>query len=174
MTVNHFVIRKGFIKKAVLWAMTGVCFVSIFLLSNQPAESSDHLSKSVAERGSEVASQVAPSASRTQPVSKFFTNKFVREAAHIIIFFLMALFLTFSLKAQNVKHPYILSAIICILYAVIDETYQGIFVDGRSFGFMDIIRDWCGSLSAILIVGVPCFVNYIKNKRERKTEVEDV
>lgn len=159
-------VREGFIKKALLWTMTFVCFISIFLLSSQPADSSNSLSKSIVEKSSQAAGHLAPSASKTPLAQKVFTNKFFRDAAHICLFSLLALFLMLSLRAQKIRFPLVLSGAVSVLYGVIDETYQSCFIDGRSFEVVDLIKDWAGSLTVIVIFTVMVYMlKYRKEKR---------
>ncbi len=168
-------VREGFIKKALLWTMTSVCFVSIFLLSSQPADSSNSLSRSLVEKSSQAAGQLAPSASKTPLAKRVFTNKFFRDAAHVVLFSLLALFIILSLRAQKIRLPFVISGAVCVLYAIVDETYQSRFVDGRSFEFVDLIKDWAGSLTVIAIFSVTVYMlKYRKEKREIKKEVENV
>ncbi|OQA50079.1 MAG: VanZ like family protein [Firmicutes bacterium ADurb.Bin300] len=160
--------KKKRFKKIVLWMMTVICFITIFILSSQPAENSNSLSKGIVDKSSEVARQIAPSASETPLAKKIFTNKFFREAAHVIIFSFLALFLTLSLREQQVKLSFVLSGLICVLYAILDEAYQSYFIVGRDFEFVDLIKDWCGSIIVVLIVATA--VHIAENMKRKKKE----
>ncbi len=161
--------KRMYIKRIALWTMTIICVITIFILSSQPAQNSNSLSEGIVDKSSKVVQQIAPSASDTLFAKRIFTNKFFREAAHVIVFSFLALFLTLSLRELSVKFSFVLSGIICILFAVLDEAYQKFFVDGRGFQFVDLIKDWCGSLIVVLIVATAISITENKKKR-KKTE----
>jgi hypothetical protein len=72
---------------------------------------------------------------------------------HLGIFFMFSFFLYLTINHKNKsKTKYILlTLIISIIYAILDETHQ-LFVPGRVFSIKDILIDSLGSLSSIIIL----------------------
>ena len=134
-------------KRIVCWLLMAVCLTGIFLLSSQPGEVSNNLSTGIIEKGT----QIAPGVQEKPNIRWWRVNAYFRGIAHIVVFSLLALFLTLALTTQNIRHPYLTAAVFCILYAGFDELYQGYWIIGRGMEFMDILRDWCGSLPVILL-----------------------
>lgn len=69
----------------------------------------------------------------------------IRKLAHFLEFFILGFFLV---KGFNYKIIYLL--IIVLLVAITDESIQ-IFVNGRAFQITDIIIDFIGGLTSILL-----------------------
>lgn len=69
----------------------------------------------------------------------------IRKLAHFLEFFILGFFL---IKGFNYKIIYLL--IIVLLVAITDESIQ-IFVNGRAFQITDIIIDFIGGLTSILL-----------------------
>lgn len=72
----------------------------------------------------------------------------IRKLAHFSEYFILGILVCNTIKQHN-KKTYI-AIIICILYALSDETHQ-IFVSGREFKLLDIFVDSVGSLLGILV-----------------------
>ena len=83
----------------------------------------------------------------------------VRKMAHASVFFILAIFVFLLLKSYNIKNIYIISFLICLLYAISDEVHQ-IFVSERSAGVLDVIIDSSGSLVALF------FINLISRRKK--------
>ena len=59
----------------------------------------------------------------------------------------------------KINHKLLLSMVICIIYASLDETHQ-LFVYGRTAQVLDVLIDSVGSLISMLIIKV------IKNRKK--------
>lgn len=91
----------------------------------------------------------------------------VRKTAHFSLYFilgLLAFLSTVSYFSLPLAARTLISAGICLLYAVSDEIHQH-FVPGRSCELRDVAIDFCGSALALLIAFL-CF-RLINNKRKR-------
>lgn len=76
----------------------------------------------------------------------------ISRAYHIIVFFLLSIFLFASIKANNKLQTkqILLVVIIASLYALTDEIHQ-IFTPFRSCTFEDFMTDFFGIASAIIL-----------------------
>ena len=81
----------------------------------------------------------------------------VRECAHVSEFFILGILVINLVSKYNVKHIYLISFIICVLYASSDEFHQ-LFVPGRSGQVTDIFIDMIGVVLGLLLVFlIRCF-----------------
>lgn len=86
----------------------------------------------------------------------------VRKTAHFSIYGVLGFlsFLTFvSYRRLRLILRFLLSAAVCLIYAVSDEIHQ-FFVPGRSCELRDVCIDFCGALLAITVSML--FSRYIK------------
>lgn len=84
---------------------------------------------------------------------KLLLNYPVRKLAHFSIYFLLGVFVYGIFSCTKVKYKLILSMIICVIYASLDETHQ-LFVYGRTAQALDILIDSVGSLISLLLIKV--------------------
>lgn len=90
----------------------------------------------------------------TQKKVKQVTNKLnlpLRKVAHASEYLVFALLIINALKQSNIKKTYIITIIICFLYACTDEYHQT-FIDGRTGQFVDVLIDTSGSIIGCLLV----------------------
>lgn len=93
-------------------------------------------------------------------------NLVIRKFGHFAEFLVLGILMYLTGEHYIRLHKNIISIILCLLVAMIDEFLQ-MFVDGRSSQVMDVIIDGCGSVIGVLfvyIVGkiweswiIPCF-----------------
>ena len=91
---------------------------------------------------------------------------YVRKAAHMTEYFLLALSLQLPLtawlsKVLNWKKRIVTGAVVTVLLAALDEFHQS-FVPGRSGNFIDVCIDSIGILSATILL---CVISFSKRKR---------
>ena len=84
----------------------------------------------------------------------------VRKCAHVSEFFILGILVINLVSKYNVKHIYLISFIICVLYASSDEFHQ-LFVPGRSGQVTDIFIDTIGTIFSLLVM-------YLFNKFRKK------
>ena len=81
----------------------------------------------------------------------------VRKCAHVSEFFILGILVINLVSKYNVKHIYLISFIICVLYASSDEFHQ-LFVPGRSGQVTDVLIDLIGVVLGLLLVFlIRCF-----------------
>lgn len=81
----------------------------------------------------------------------------IRKCAHVSEFFILGILVINLVSKYNVKHIYLISFIICVLYSSSDEFHQ-LFVPGRSGQVTDIFIDMIGVVLGLLLVFlIRCF-----------------
>ena len=85
----------------------------------------------------------------------------VRKCAHVSEFFILGILVINLVNKYNVKHIYLISFIICVLYASSDEFHQ-LFVPGRSGQVTDVLIDLIG---VVLGLSIYCLIKYFKSLR---------
>ena len=149
--------------RTVLWLLTVVCAAAILSLSLQPASGSSALSSGLTHRV-----LCWFSAYRGLPFDEQArllgqVQMLVREAAHIAEFMLLST-LASSLAVSYVGRRfwrYSLAA--TVVFALLDESVQGLFADGRAFQFIDLAKDWLGCALGAVAVGL-----YVRKKKEKR------
>lgn len=124
--------------------------IAIFLFSAQPAEYSAELSGNV---GSIVEKLLSYLKWFLSDGAIIWVKNHIRKIAHFIGYsflggFLLGAFLNTIIKKLKVK--IFLSAIIGLIYSMTDEFHQ-LFVRGRSGQISDVILDFCGVSTGIII-----------------------
>ena len=76
----------------------------------------------------------------------------VRSAAHIALFFVLGIFVCATLYEYKAPKAFLFAFALCVLYALFDEIYQEALGRGRTFEFVDLLKDWGGSLLGIGII----------------------
>ena len=97
---------------------------------------------------------------------------YVRKAAHMTEYFLLAIAISFPLYVYGVRGIWlmILAGIVCVGFAGLDEYHQS-FVGGRTPAVKDVCIDSTGALIGILLVQAFCWSvlnNPNKKKKKRK------
>ena len=82
----------------------------------------------------------------------------IRKLAHYSIYLLLGIFIYNIFLLTGVKHKVLLSVLVCMIYAITDETHQ-LFVSGRTGQVLDVFIDTIGSLTSILLI------KFIKRKK---------
>ena len=74
----------------------------------------------------------------------------IRKLAHITEYFILGILMINCLKDYKIKHIFIVSILLSILYSCTDEIHQ-LFVSGRSGSIIDVLIDSIGIILGILI-----------------------
>ena len=85
----------------------------------------------------------------------------IRKCAHVSEFFILGILVINLISKYNVKYSYLISFIVCVLYASSDEFHQ-LFVPGRSGQVTDIFIDMIG---VVLGLSIYCLIKYFKSLR---------
>lgn len=146
-------------KKITFWTATILWMWVIFAFSAQPAVQSDEVSMGVVEKIIEFIRnlKIIPVFSwlSTDSVADFVgnMNHYVRKTAHFTAFAILGI-MTYNLIASydvNRKKVVLYAALICLVYAISDETHQ-LFVPGRAGQIRDVFIDFSGSMTSLGII----------------------
>ncbi|MEG1576903.1 MAG: VanZ family protein [Clostridium sp.] len=134
------------IRKRILWLLILCCFLGLFFLSSQPAPKSARASEIIAEhivRWSPSYRELPP---KKQKIELSRVNELVRDSGHVIVFLVIAILLSLLLRMYCVRNSFLITMILCMLCAIFDEFHQDLFTPGRGYEFIDLVKDFCGSL----------------------------
>lgn len=110
----------------------------IFYFSSQTAIQSNGLSMGITEKVIDKAGSLA-----TDAVGIMKLDEVIRSLAHGGIFFVLGLLVGFACRRIG-RWGWLMAIGICVLYSICDEAHQ-IFVPGRGYEFVDLMKDWVGS-----------------------------
>lgn len=74
----------------------------------------------------------------------------IRKLAHFTEYLILGTLVINMFTKNNAKKTYLLSILLCIIYAISDEIHQ-IFVPGRACQIKDILIDSVGSITGIYL-----------------------
>ncbi|MCD7866769.1 MAG: VanZ family protein [Clostridiales bacterium] len=98
---------------------------------------------------------------------------YVRKAAHMTEYFLLAVAISFPLYVYGVRGFWLmlLAGIVCVGFAGLDEFHQS-FVSDRTPAVKDVLIDSCGAFVGILMVQAFCWssTHTPTGKRKRKAK----
>ena len=163
------------IKKTICWLLVLFFASLVFFFSAQNSTESASISSSVTEQILEVIPAYNHMEDDRKPVVVNTIHTFIRSLAHFGLFLCLGASTALALKCYpKLIHPYALSMILCILYAISDELHQKYFSQGRAFEFVDLLKDWSGSVIGIASVALLYFLFRNKNiVKKLNTEVSD-
>lgn len=94
---------------------------------------------------------------------------YVRKAAHMSIYFLLAITVSFPLYVYRVRGFWLmlLAGIVCVGFAGLDEYHQS-FVAGRGPSIKDVGFDSLGAFAGILLVQLFCWSTLHNPDKRRK------
>jgi VanZ family protein len=150
--------------KLILWSLLIVWMAVIYILSDQPAGTSNDLSKKVSIVVAETIRQTVPQADvNPEPL-----NRTVREMAHFFAFFVLALLCAAAFRQSGLRECVTLSwaFAFCVLYAILDEWHQR-YVPGRGAELADVLVDAGGEAVALALRRI---ANVIKRRRKLMSE----
>lgn len=152
--------KKNIIFSVVLTAVTMLFIAFIFIHSSMTADESDSESLATLD--------VLLNIFKSLGISAELTNHIVRKAAHFCEFCLLGVLSTFTLFSYIKKPINNMTTVcfICLATAVADEAIQ-LFVPGRAGMVQDVILDFSGSLTGIVIVTAILLI--IISLRKKKT-----
>ena len=146
------------IKKTVMLILCMITMLSITLLSSQNAEKSTKLSVGISEKIVDAAPKTDKLLENERDISITNMNIKIRNIAHFTLFLIFGVVIYITMQTFGIRHSFVLSLSICILYALFDETYQMLLQNGRTFEMRDLVKDWIGTLVGITIIQTLLFV----------------
>ena len=135
----------------ISWMLLVIWMIFIFIMSSFNGNISSNQSGSIADLIYNLFN-----ISDTEKVSLI-----VRKCAHVSEFFILGILVINLISKYNVKYSYLISFIVCVLYASSDEFHQ-LFVPGRSGQVTDIFIDMIG---VVLGLSIYCLIKYFKSLR---------
>ena len=128
----------------ILW------MIVIFSFSNQKADDSSKLSDGLILKTVRIIEKITNKEYSDEEILEKFVKP-VRKIAHFTIYLILGVLVYLYIKEFNISNKFIISLLICILYAVSDEIHQ-LFIVGRSGRILDVLIDSLGSLTGIFII----------------------
>lgn len=156
-------------KKLILWILVISCMGTIFFFSSQEASESRKISSGLIKTFVRVLDfNNKLNETQIDTIAKNLTF-IVRKGAHFSIYAILCILLALLLREYSIygKWRFILSVLVCFLYACSDEIHQ-VFVPGRSGEIRDIVIDTCGAITGFLIL--LCFTA-LRNKIKLKKSI---
>ena len=133
----------------------------IFSFSAQDGNTSGNLSRKVSEIIVETTNEVFELEWSEEEIDYYIERIHhpVRKLAHMTIYFLLAVSVSFPLYVYGVRGLWlpILAGGFCIAFAALDEYHQS-FVAGRGPSKKDVLIDSIGVLAGVLMVQFVCFI----------------
>lgn len=130
-----------------------VTMVSIFIFSHQPAESSAALSDEFSDVAEGIINAFGWLFSKE---IKVWILTYLRKIAHFTLYALLGIFVSASilnLKIKTHRVKYLSASAVCLFYSITDEFHQ-LFIAGRSGELLDVLIDFCGAVTGILLTAL--------------------
>lgn len=144
------------IKKYIYIVSIIVVLISIYLFSSMNWKDTNSVSKGIIYKGIEIVEGFTHREyDKKVVVNKL--NKPIRKCAHFTLFLILGVCIYLLLNAFHIPHRVIISIILCIVFAIIDETHQ-MFTLGRSSSIVDVLIDSMGSMLGIVIINRMCLL----------------
>lgn len=146
--------NKKNIIRLLLWAAVAAWMAVIFYLSSQSAEQSSQTSGGLIRYVAELLIRDFHTLHESEQESIISAFQFsVRTAGHIFEYMVLGMLCTLALFQYKLtaKKRLLISAFICLLYAVSDEVHQ-LFVPRRSCQLTDVCFDFLGSVLGAIII----------------------
>lgn len=152
-------------KVGLSWLFVFLWMALIFFFSSQIGSVSGSLSEGITDFIFNIIRKVTPNINLN--IVEFHT--FLRKTTHFIIYFILGILLSNSLRLSGVKGKKIIffAITISILYAISDEVHQ-LFVPERGGSVKDVFIDTMGSLLGAFIYFK--LFKYIDKKRSKKVD----
>ena len=143
----------------------------IFSFSAQPGEVSGNLSYKISYEIIETKSELLSENLSSEEIAYKADgiHYYVRKAAHMTEYFLLAIAISFPLYVYGVRGIWLmlLAGIVCVGFAGLDEYHQS-FVAGRGPSVRDVGIDSIGVLFGITFVRLFCWIALGGNTKKRK------
>lgn len=145
-------------KKIISLLLVFVWMFIIFNFSNINSNKSNNDSKNISykiiENGLIITNKLnithANASVKALKISNDYNYQF-RKIAHATEYFILSIFVFYLLELFRIKNNYIISILICSIYAFTDEFHQ-IFTFGRTPSYLDVLIDTLGCLLGLFII----------------------
>ena len=140
-------------KKIILLFLIVIWMFIIFMFSNEPAVESTNSSGGIIDVVIDFYEKISSknlSVEKKQLLSEKLQFP-IRKSAHLTIYLILGIIVYLLFLELNYSEKYLLSILICLIYAISDEIHQ-MFVVGRSGEIRDVLIDIFGSFIGIFII----------------------
>lgn len=137
-------------KRIIYFIILLLIIITIFIASSKNSYNSNKTSKGLIKQIVIIYEKISNKKVNYKNIIKKY-NPIVRKIAHFTIFMLLGIFIYLFLSTTNINNKLIISIIISIFFAIIDETHQ-IFTYGRTALITDVLIDSLGSITGIFII----------------------
>ena len=137
-------------KKLFYVLIAFIWMITIFSFSNKNSTTSNNTSKKLIYNVVSLYENISGhNIDKDKVINKL--NYPIRKLAHFSLYFLLGIIIYQLVNCFNVKHKFLITILICFLYATGDEVHQ-LFVAGRSSRVLDVFIDTSGSISSLIIM----------------------
>ena len=151
-------------KQIIYIILTIIWMITIFLFSNEKADSSTDTSKGLIYNVVSIYKNVINKDIDVELICEKFDHP-VRKTAHFTLYFILGFFVYHVFLYSKTNWKNLSTIIICLMYSISDEMHQ-IFVPGRSGQISDVFIDMCGVILLLLIINI--FYELVKNGKSIK------
>ena len=148
-------------KKLCLWILVILWATLIFGFSSQTKGPSGELSRGISKKVVSAVTDMNENSRTSEDRNErirfsralSITEAIVRKCAHFILFLVLGVLVLMLVESykESKQLAIVFAALICLAYGVSDELHQ-LFVAGRDGNFTDVMIDFCGSVSGIVIL----------------------
>lgn len=149
--VNHIskiIMEKKDMKKKGLLLLLLIYMGFIFYLSSEPANISDTRNRKIIETV-----KVITGKDIDKKLGRARSDFFVRKYAHFFLYMFLGSVVFIYIKHSNIKNKFLISLILCFVYAISDEVHQ-YFVPGRGPRTLDVLIDSAGAIIGITLTKI--------------------
>lgn len=153
------------LKKYLCWLPAALWYALIWALSSQPAVVSSGVSDGVI---GDVLTAGGTGYGSAEKVVRLAVEEllafFVRKAAHIFLFFVLAVFVWLAFMIFVKKRPLraLFTALVCLALSALDEYHQTL-VPGRSGELRDVLVDMTGIVIMLILLALPAVSRWLRS-----------
>lgn len=157
--------KKIIIAASLVIVWMGMIFVLSEMNSNESnSKTKDIVLKIIGEK--EMKNDVSAMEDTTLDNANFIFRKCAHATVYLVLsFFVCNLF--YQLKKKKFSNNYLISVILCLLYAILDEYHQT-FIIGRNGNYYDVIIDLMGAIIGSVVF---YFLVYIIQTRKKQLKM---
>lgn len=136
-------------KRIIYLILVIICLITIFIFSSKNSNESNGFSKGLINKVVIVYEKITNIDVDNTKIVKDL-NYPIRKCAHFTIFLILGIFVYLYISSFNVSHKVLISILICLICASLDETHQ--LFTGRTTKLLDVLIDTIGASTSILVL----------------------
>lgn len=137
------------VRKIVWWLLTLFCLSMIFGFSSQSAADSSQVSSSLTETVLSFIPSYNKLSADGQAAVVAVAHEVIRSVAHIATFAALGFCAYMLTRSYALRRSFLVAYPSCVVVAVADECLQLVLAAGRAFEWVDLLKDWSGSLLGV-------------------------